>query len=429
MSEGEESLDEAPFSLSLRRLSTGLWQTSPFRLFAVAGLVGALAVLAASIYASGQAGEREAISYVERQTEEVAVSVIQPNLSQAVLDGEPAALERFASSVEPQVLTSNTVRVKLWTADGVVLFSDEERIIGERFELEEDKTRALETGETVAEVSSLEDTENQFEAGEGDLLEVYYPVDAPDGSRLLYEAYYALSEVSDSAARIRSVFTWGLSRRTRANQEERERLLRRVIESSDLERRRIAGDLHDGVVQDLVGTSLSVTAAAEQVGRFSPEVAADLNAAAVSTRHSLQSLRSLLVEIYPPNLHEKGLEAALLDLLAPAASLGVEAALSVSGEVDADADDAALTYRVIQEAVRNVFRHAQAGSLEVAVEATSSSMTSTVRDDGVGFTTGSVDANRLGLRLLTDLAAGSGARFDIDSRPGEGTSIRMVIPR
>ena len=221
---------------------------------------------------------------------------------------------------------------------------------------------------------------------------------------------------------------WGLNRRLRRGQVERERLLQRAVESSMLERRRIAADLHDGVVQDLAGTSFAIAAAAETASHTSPELAKDLRSASVGTRRSLQSLRSLLVDIYPANLKSQGLEAALIDLLAPAVSLGIRSDLTVTGDVDRSLDTTALLYRVVQEAVRNVFRHAEACTVAVSVVANDESTVATVTDDGRGFHTanGSPDGH-LGLRLLTDLVDDAGARLCIESAPGAGTSIRLEV--
>jgi two-component system, NarL family, sensor kinase len=269
----------------------------------------------------------------------------------------------------------------------------------------------------------------------------------PNGEQLLFESYYSMTAVDASSARIRSAFApiaigalailqfmhfvlaWGLNRRLRRGQIERERLLHRAIESSLLERRRIAGDLHDGVVQDLAGTAFAIAAAAETASRTSPELAGDLRSASVGTRRSLQSLRSLLVDIYPPNLKSQGLEAALIDLLAPANSMGIHTDLSVGGDVDHSLETSALVFRVVQESVRNVFRHAEASTLAVAISSDDHGTNVRISDNGRGFVTGMHRPDgHLGLRLLTDLVDDAGARLVIDSSPGSGTTICLEVP-
>lgn len=419
----------------------------PFALFSLAGLVGTLTIAGGSLWASQRAGEAEAMADVRALTELVAKTVVGPNLSAELLAGDDEALARLDAIVEQRVLDEMTLRVKLWTADGTIVYSDEPRLIGEQYELGDDKTRSLWRGDLVSEISSVDGPENRFEAEMADqMLEVYLPIDGPDGQPLLYESYFAISPVSESAGRIRMEFlpaillplglletmnlglAWGLRQRLKHNQAERERLLGRAIESSDLERRRIAADLHDGVVQDLAGTSFAVSAAAERARSAHPELAQDLRSAAAGSRRSLQSLRSLLVDIYPPNLQQQGLEGALVDLLAPAGDLGIESELSIAGPVDTwTPDRTALVYRVVQESVRNVFRHADASHLDIDIDARDQVAAVSVADDGVGFTAGQSGNGHLGLRLMSDLTADAGARFSVQSEPGAGTTVRLEV--
>lgn len=428
--------------------STGWLRHRSFLAFALAALAGSTAIAAGSLWASRRAGETEAMADVRALTSVVAQTVVGPSLTAELLAGDPDALARLDVIVEQRVLDDMTLRVKLWAADGTIVYSDEHRLIGEVYELEDDKIESLWSGDVVSEISAVDGPENRFEAELADrMLEVYLPIDGPAGSPLLYESYFAVSPVNESATRIRSEFlpaiivplglmlalhltlAWALSQRLQHNQADRERLLRRAIESSDLERRRIAADLHDGVVQDLTGTSFALAAAAETAKAAEPELGRDLRVAAASTRRSLQSLRTLLVDIYPPNLHEHGLEAALIDLLAPAGGLGIETDLTIRGPIDDwPTGRTALVYRVIQESVRNIYRHAAASKLEIAVDVNSGAGTTevTVTDDGVGLAEPRSD-NHFGLRLLSDLAADAGARFSVDSQPGIGTTVRLEV--
>ena len=427
-------------------------------LFSIGGVLGTLAIGGGSVWASQRAGESEAMADVRAQTAVVAQTVVGPNLSLDLLAGDPTALAGLDAIVDERVLNERTLRVKLWDADGAIVYSDEPRLIGERYELENDKVWSLTNGDVVSEISLVDGPENRFEAEMADrMLEVYLPIDGPDSQPLLYESYFAMSPVNDSAARIRRQFlpviliplvlmlglhlglAGGLTRRLQRHQADRERLLRRAVESSDLERRRIAADLHDGVIQDLVGASFALSAAASSAAAVGAtttrpangdetDLARDLRAAAAGTRRSLQSLRSLVVDIYPPNLHEHGLEAALVDLLTPAEDLGIDAALTIRGELHTwSPDRTALVYRVVQESIRNVYRHARASTLDIDIDARSPLTEVTVTDDGVGFVNGEPVDGHLGLRLMSDLTADAGASFSIESKPGAGTTIRLAV--
>lgn len=428
----------------LRRFGHRLAGASPLTLFVMAGLFGLAAIAAAGVIASQRAGVAEAEAEVRSLTRVVAETVVEPQLSPDLVAGNSQAIERLDIIVRSRVLDETTRRVKLWDATGRIVYSDEPRLIGEFYTLGDEKRASLASGEVVSEVSSIDGPENRFETDVGPLLEVYLPIDGPSGETFLYESYFAIDGINESAGRIRSSFVpivlaplallevihlglagW-MSRRLRREQAAREQLLKRALEASDAERRRIAADLHDGVVQDLVGTSLTVSAAAESAGS---DHAQDLRSASVSVRRSLRSLRSLLVEIYPPNLHDQGLEAALDDLLAPVASAGIETELTITGQPDERPAAMALVYRVVQEAVRNALRHADATRLSVRVTSTDGGIEAEVEDDGRGFVPGDgPPQGHFGLRLLTDLTAEAGAGFRVSSNPGGGTAVVLEVP-
>ena len=294
-------------------------------------------------------------------------------------------------------------RVKIWDAFGRVVYSDEPRLIGARYAMSPGDLAEFKNSTPEAAVSDLSKPENRFERKFGRLLEVYLPVQTPSGFRLRYETYYRSSFISARGRRIFRQFApvmlggsillaliqlplaWWLARRVQRGQDERERLLRSAIEASDVERRRIARDLHDGVVQDLAAVSYSLSAAAEGA---SPPYDAELREAAAETRHGISQLRTLLVEIYPPELHRAGLEAALADLLAASEARGIETALDVDDELELGRDTEALFFRVAQEAMRNVIKHADAKHVRVEVGAENGRARLVVEDDGRGFDPG-----------------------------------------
>jgi signal transduction histidine kinase len=209
--------------------------------------------------------------------------------------------------------------------------------------------------------------------------------------------------------------------------KERERLLRSAIDASDAERRRIARDLHDGVVQELAGTAFSVSALARDAQTPEPTRPA-LHSASVALRDSLKSLRSLLAEIHPPELHPEGLPAALDDLIAPAAAAGIQASVSTDGVDLASDAEAALVWRVAQEAVRNALRHSGATTLAVTVRGDGERLALDVVDDGSGFDPHNVvDPDRYGLRGLRSLVRDVGGELEVISAPGEGTTVRMEV--
>jgi signal transduction histidine kinase len=225
---------------------------------------------------------------------------------------------------------------------------------------------------------------------------------------------------------------WSLARQLRQRSRQREGLLRQTLETSDVERRRIASDLHDGVVQDLAGVAFSLGAAARSDG-VQPAQAKLFEDSAVAVRDSIKALRSLLVEIYPPNLFDEGLDAALSDLLGRASGRGVEATLDTSGlAAPLPPHVAGLLYRTAQEALRNVFAHARARSVRVAAATGDGLATLTVVDDGVGFDPAhapqGVSSGHFGLAGLRQLVTDAGGRVQVQSAVGTGTTVRVEVP-
>jgi len=218
---------------------------------------------------------------------------------------------------------------------------------------------------------------------------------------------------------------WALTRRLEHSARDRTRLLERAADASESERRRIARDLHDGVVQDLAGTAFALSATVRDPG-VDPAVSSRLEPMATSLRTSLRSLRSLLVEIYPPELGADGLEAALEDLVAPAAAVGVTARVEVYDVGHASQEAVRLVWRVAQEAVRNAIRHASAQHLTVQVRGLGDRLTLDVTDDGAGFESPST-GNGLGLRSLRDLIAEAGGTLDVRSAVGGGTTVHLEV--
>ena len=187
------------------------------------------------------------------------------------------------------------------------------------------------------------------------MLEVYRPVWTPAGNPMLFEIYFRYDDVRDRSTALFRGFggvlltsilllvvllvpvLWRLLDRLREGQGQRERLLQKALDASEAERRRIAGTLHYGVVQDLVGVSYLLTGAAQRAAGTSPDGAVPemLEQASNTVRAGIGSLRSLLVDIYPPSLADGGLAAALSDLAGGLRSRGIDVVLEL-GPVELD---------------------------------------------------------------------------------------------
>jgi signal transduction histidine kinase len=417
--------------------------------FAIVGLIAVSIVGIGTFAASRRVGEREAIVDARTTTLIKAQTVVEPAVTDGLLTAQPTAVAKVGAVVQKSVLDRSLVRVKIWDRAGTILYSDEPRLEGKTFALGQDELAAIDAGTIEAEVSDLSRPENRFERDQGKLLEVYLPIRMPDGGRLLFEAYYRYDAVSASGRRIWRAFApvsigalvalelvqiplaWSLARRLRTRQQERERLLRQAIDSSDQERRRIASDLHDGIVQDLAGVAYQLAGSAQQ-GAVPAATSTLLEHSARQVRESITSLRSLLVDIYPPKLAEAGLPAALSDLMTAASIRGLVTHCDVEGvESELPLPATRLLYRAAREAVRNVVAHSQARQASMTLASRGGVATLDVVDDGVGFTPETAAARaeegHLGLRGLADLIADAGGRLTITSSPGTGTRLHVEL--
>jgi len=418
---------------------------NPVVLFLATGLLSLVVIVVGTSELARRAAADEAVADARATTQVLAHSVAEPAIPRGLVSGKAAAVDRFDRQVLNRLLVRDVDRVKIWTADGRIIYSDETRLIGDQFPLGEEERDVLDDGTTEAEVSDLSRPENRYERQSGGLLEVYTRIESPEGTPLLFEAYYSAEAIATRQQQVFSQFRpitltalgmvvlvatallWALTRRLRRSAEDREHLLRAAVDASDAERVRIARDLHDGVVQDLAGASFAVSAVARTPDM--PGTAREsLESAAESLRTSLRALRSLMVEIYPPDLHADDLGAALDDLLAPAAAAGISATARVSGVEGASDDTVALVWRVAQEAVRNAMRHSGADTLSVTVDRVDGDVVLTVTDDGQGFDPQRRQGTQhFGLRGLTSLIAEAGGRLDVRSAPGAGTTIRLEM--
>ncbi len=422
---------------------------SVVRRFVAGSVVAVLVLVAAGALVGEQVAHDEVLRGAERFTRLVADTVVEPRLDEELLAGDPVSLAAFDGLVRGRLIPGTAVRrVKIWDAGGRVLYSDDPAQVGRVFAMEDDQRVALADGGTIARVSDLTDSESSAERLlEPRLIEVYTSLAGPGGEPLLFELYLSYAMVHEqrtNAFRLLGYFALaGLvvfvafqvtmaAANLRWLQRRREEFAERTRTAAEDERRRVAQDLHDGVVQDLVAASLIVSAAVDELrasGRG--EAAESVRRAVRSLRASVQALRSLLVQIYPSGLSDRGLVMALTELVEPLRTQGMHVELELPGTADLPDPVQMAVFRAAQEALRNVTRHAGASSVTVALRLGERTVELLVRDDGGGLDVRAAGfpAGHLGLRSLADLATERGGVLEVATAPGQGTEIRLELPR
>jgi signal transduction histidine kinase len=205
-----------------------------------------------------------------------------------------------------------------------------------------------------------------------------------------------------------------LARRAR----ERLELLQRIIDVAEMERFKIAADLHDGPVSALAGIAMALGERRE----------------ADELRTVQRELRDLIFQYSPHDLDRQGRlrQEVSEKQAAPLREQGVDVQVAIPDTVPLDRSGLELLHRVCGEALRNVLGHANASHVTVFVAAESDAVLLTISDDGRGFSMQDVARQRasghFGTRFLEEKATIAGGAFDIRSAPGQGTRVRLNLP-
>ena len=219
---------------------------------------------------------------------------------------------------------------------------------------------------------------------------------------------------------------------------ENARLYAQAQQAAALEERsRLARDLHDAVTQTLFSASLIGEVVPTLWESDQDEARKLLKELRQLTRGALAEMRTLLLELRPAALAEASLEDLLRQLgEAVTGRIGVPVAVTVEGQYDLPPEVHVALYRIAQEALNNVVKHARATEVEVSLRCTSlpeatdgeqqEEVELRVSDDGCGFDSSSVPSDRLGLGIIRERTQAIGATLEIESEPGEGTRVSVV---
>jgi PAS domain S-box-containing protein len=216
--------------------------------------------------------------------------------------------------------------------------------------------------------------------------------------------------------------------------EDRTRLIRRINSTIEAERNRIARDIHDGPIQGISAASLSLEAIKMMLAAGDAEEAADMLAKVrVELSDEAESLRRLMSNLRPPLLDERGLIPAVREL-----ALRAETDLGIVVTVDGGADQAipeeveVLAYRVVQEALTNVGKHANASTVEVRIRCAGGILDVEVGDDGLGFDPSRardfLRKGKVGLASMRERTELGGGTFTVRSMAGRGTTVTASLP-
>lgn len=398
--------------------------------------------------AQRHAALQETVRDAEVTTSLLATWVVQPALPltpQRSFDADQA-LDRV---IRARVLGDSITRVDIVDESGLVVYATDARLVGQRVKLSAEELNALRTAAATASRDDGSDPTRLDSGHAGQSLDVSVRLRAPSGQPLLlqtrqpYEVVWLTSRAVWLTLLpslvlalallylVKIGFAYRLTRGLYGVQEEREQLLVTALAAADRERTLIASDLHDGVVQGLAGASYTLTDAANHTrAAGQPGIADALADTARSLRQWVRELRSLIVTVTPPALHSEGLRATLTDLVATLEARRIDVELDVRVSDALTETSESLVYRVAQEAIRNVVRHANASNVELIVAEEDGWVQLQLTDDGQGFDP-SVSARQrgsVGLTLLAALVHQRGGDLRVESAAGHGTTVTLRLP-
>jgi two-component system NarL family sensor kinase len=425
------------------------------RIFWGVALVVLLLIAAGAVLASRALARDQALADAERMTTRLAQFVMTPLLKD-VLRGDAAREDELSRTVKNRIADGYLTEVTVWTLDGTVLYAssaDEYEHLDPPLEVVAAITRDV-TSAAFSQESEVSDEEH--DSSDAGYVEVYVPLAVEGQPKLAFEAYYDYSRVNEMANSIlKSVLplvliplvllqliqvpiAMSLARRIRRHESERAELLERSLSGSERERIRIAADLHDGPIQDLAGIGYALGAVRVSAPADQQPL---LGAVEESVHHAIDSLRRMMVDLYPPDLSAEQLPQTIADLAVPLRRSGIHVEVALVDEQMPDLDPAIVTalYRVARETLANVAEHSQA--TEVDVELTLSAgdgesgggrtISLTVTDNGVGMDPTDTDRREeghLGLRLLRDRVESLGGTFTIAAGRPTGTTVTATLP-
>jgi signal transduction histidine kinase len=312
--------------------------------------------------------------------------------------------------------------------------TDSNRLLGDRLLRTGSKSgRVLERGHSARVDSVIDDPEvDQDEARRmGIRTGVYVPLVVRGraiGIVAVHDKLGTDARFSDEDLRLAEIFAARAAVAVDLSERVARDTVRRVIAAQELERRRLARELHDETGQALTSILLGlkgIRAAANEEEAARAE--ADLRELIVQ---ALQDVRSLAVELRPTALDDFGLVPALERLAATFAErTGIRASVAATlGDTRLPPETETVVYRLVQEALTNVVKHAAASEVDIVLMRRDGGVSAVIEDDGQGFADSDVRSDALGLVGMRERLALLGGTLAIESKPGKGTAVIAYLP-
>ncbi len=356
------------------------------------------------------------------------------------------ARENFKKLYDQTVMMPEIVRVKIYDATKTVVWSDEPRLIGRRFPGNPDLVSAL-AGRTMVRLGTEQKGENIYEENDaGHLVEVYVPIVFPGTTRVagVVETYKLPEQVFANIRRGRLIVAgtalaggvllylslfWivrGAARRI----ESQRALTAHVQAAREEERSSIAHEAREELAQVLTALKIDLAWVAATLPEDQPAVRATTKGMLALLNTAMESALQIASGARPGVLDTLGLAAALdWEARRFQGRTGIQCQFTSSSEhLDLDREQTTAVFRILQEALGNIVRHAEATRVRISLEEEEDRLCMIVEDNGRGITQQEIAGEKhFGLELMRERAAHLGGGVTIVGRPGGGTTMTMWI--
>jgi signal transduction histidine kinase len=351
-------------------------------------------------------------------------------------EGDLGQLFELATARLRELVDARVVMIQRPTHDGEALSVEAasgdgaDRLLGLRLDARRSKSgRTLERRRSERIDSLIDDPEVDQSAPR--LVDasaaLYVPLIVRDravGVVVAFDKRGSNPRFSDADMRIAQAFANRAAVAIELSERVGRRAVRALLEGQELERKRLARELHDETGQALTSILLGLKTLEREIGEEPLAVIRDLVASA------LGDVRRLTVELRPPALDDFGLGAALerlVGIVGERSGLTLDVNVGVPAGALSPEHETAI-YRIVQEALTNIVKHASANSVSIVVATADGVVRTVIEDDGVGFAVGAVREQALGLVGMRERALLLGGRFEVESSPGSGTTIVAEVP-
>ncbi|HSF86357.1 MAG TPA: ATP-binding protein [Acidimicrobiia bacterium] len=436
-------MTETDGTRSVRYLRRAL--SSEWRAIGGLGRVALLGILAAAILtiALGFSITNSARTHLLNARADLVAAEVA-TLGDGAADPSPGSFEfsTFAAAAAEELLGGETERIKIWSPDGRIAYSDDPALTGSRFALSAPALAAL-GGDVATEISDLDDPAHEADQDAGQLIEIYVPVVHNGDVVTVVEVEQRLDSLNEALGRIqRNVWLsiafgvavlatfllalgLALARRANRRRQSAERVLGAAFRAQEEERRRIVGAMHDDIGQPLYRLLYGLEGSRAKL-RDDTAVAEELERLEDLVRSVDGTLRSELQHLHHGFAADAGLVAALKDLATTTAaesSLNVHAAPTAEPTGLSEVQRTAL-FRAAQEATINVRKHADAKNLWFEVEQAHNKVVLVVADDGRG----SRGEPGLGLTTTRERIEALGGGITLSKRASGGSVFTAWLP-